>query len=335
MTESNICILLAARPSGVPEPRHFRIEARPVREPGPGEVVVAAAYWSVDPAMRGWVNAAANYARPVPLGGVMKGDIAGTVIASRAPGLAEGDRVAGRVGWQTRPTVNADDLRRVEEADLPLSFALGPLGMPGLTAYFGLLVAGAPRPGETVVVSSAAGAVGSAVGQIARIAGCRTVGIAGGARKLALCREEFGFDAAIDHRAPGLSEVLAAACPDGVDVHFDNVCGPVSDAVMARLAIGARVVVCGTAAITEWDPPPPGPRLHRQLLVARARMQGFLVSDHRADYATARHRLAGWLRDGRLRVREHVLEGAQAAPGAIAMLYSGANLGKLLIRISE
>ena len=224
-------------------------------------------------------------------------------------------------------------MRRVTETDLPISLALGVLGLNGITAHVGLLDICAPKPGETVVVSTAAGAVGSCVGQIAKRLGCRTVGIAGGPEKAALCLDAFGYDAAIDYRAPDLDGALAAACPEGVHVYFDNTCGPISDAVMARLARGARVAICGTAAIRDWDPLPTGPRVHRQLLVARARMQGFVIFDHRDRYEPAVADLAAWVREGSLAFREHVLEGLDAAPAAIAMLYRGENRGKLLIRV--
>ena len=223
--------------------------------------------------------------------------------------------------------------RRIEDDDLPLSAALGVLGLNGLTAYFGLLDAGRPKAGETVVVSTAAGAVGSCVGQIARIEGCRTVGIAGGPTKAALCREAFGFDAAIDYRAPGLDAALAAACPSGIDVYFDNTAGAISDAVLRHLNVGARVVICGTASIASWDPIPLGPRVERHLLVKRARMQGILVFDYADRYAEGLAKLTAWVREGRIRYREDILVGIEQAPDAIAGLDRGDNLGKRLIRI--
>lgn len=214
-----------------------------------------------------------------------------------------------------------------------MSLALGVLGLNGVTAYFGLLDCCEPKAGETVVVSTAAGSVGSAVGQIAKIKGCRTVGIAGGPEKVALCRDRFGYDAAIDYRSEDIAEAVRAACPGGVDCYFDNTCGPISDAVMTQLALGARITICGTAALTDWDPIPAGPRVHRQLLVARARLQGFLVLDYKDRYGEAIGELAGWVRDGSLDYNEHVLEGAESARGAIEMLYEGRNMGKLLVRV--
>ncbi len=332
-------VLLKSRPRGVPQAGHFEIVETPVPVPRPGQVLVRNLYLSVEPAMRGWVNASANYSDPVPVGGVMRALAAGRVQASEHPDWKPGDLVCGMFGWQDYATIDAASIgpatlgRRVTETDLPLSLSLGVLGLNGLTAYFGLLDIGAPRPGDTVVVSTASGSVGSAVGQIARIAGCRTVGIAGGPAKARQCVEEFGYDAAIDYKAGELGARLAETCPAGVDVYFDNTAGAISDAVMARLAIGARVVVCGTASVADWDPVPAGPRVERHLLVRRARMQGFLIFDWAARFPEATARLADWVRAGRLRYREDVLEGIEHAPDAIAGLYRGENLGKRLIRI--
>jgi NADPH-dependent curcumin reductase CurA len=207
--------------------------------------------------------------------------------------------------------------------------------MNGLTAYFGLLEVGEPKAGETVLVSTAAGSVGSAVGQIAKLWGCRTIGIAGGAEKVGICREEFGYDAAIDYKAGGdLEEALAAACPDGIDVYFDNTAGRISDAVLRHINSRARIVICGTASLASWDPWPRGPRVERHLLVKRARMQGFLIFDYESRTAEAVPRLAQWVREGKLRYREDILDGLERAPDAIAGLYRGDNLGKRLIRLA-
>lgn len=223
--------------------------------------------------------------------------------------------------------------RSVEETDLPLSVALGVLGINGVTAHHGLLAIGQPRRGDTVVVSTAAGAVGSCVGQIAKIHGCRTVGIAGGETKRRLCLERFGYDVALDYKAPDFGARLADACASGVDVYFDNTAGAISDAVLSHLAVGARIVVCGTASVASWSPPPLGPRVERHLLVKRARMQGFVIFDHRDEEPAARAELARWVREGRLQYLEDVLDGIEQAPGAIAGLYRGENLGKRLIRL--
>jgi len=330
----NTQVILSSRPVGVPGPEHFSLREVPVGTPGEGQVLVRLTHWSVDPAMRGLANDVPNYSPPVAIGDPMRAFAVGDVIASRHPDYAEGDVVEGLLGWQTHALVDAAAIaRKVTETDLPRSYALGILGLNGTTAYFGLTESCAARSGDTVVVSTAAGAVGSAVGQIAKILGCRTVGIAGGAEKVRQCREEFGYDAAIDYRGEDVAAALARHCPEGVDCYFDNTCGPISDAVMTRLAQGARITICGTAAITEWDPLPIGPRVHRQLLVARARMQGFLIFDYRDRLGEARAALAGWLRAGRIAVREHVLEGPEAAPGAIAMLYRGENTGKLIVAV--
>ncbi len=330
----NTQVILSSRPVGVPGPEHFSLREVPAGTPGAGQVLVRLTHWSVDPAMRGWANDVPNYSPPVAIGDPMRAFAVGDVIASRHPDYAEGDVVEGLLGWQTHALVDGAAIaRKVTETDLPRSYALGVLGLNGTTAYFGLTESCAARAGDTVVVSTAAGAVGSAVGQIARILGCRTVGIAGGAEKVRQCREEFGYDAAIDYRGEDVAAALARHCPDGVDCYFDNTCGPISDAVMTRLAQGARITICGTAAITEWDPVPLGPRVHRQLLVARARMQGFLIFDYKDRLGEARAALADWLRAGRIAVREHVLEGPEAAPGAIAMLYRGENTGKLIVAV--
>ncbi len=334
LPEINRQVRLKSRPAGIPQAEHFEIAAAPVPPLGERQFLVRNLYLSVDPAMRGWVNAAANYSQPVGIGEVMRAYAAGEVIASRHPLYREGDKVAGQFGWQEYAVSDGRNVsRKVTETDLPLSLAIGVLGLNGITAYFGLLDVGAPRPGDTVVVSTAAGAVGSAVGQIAKLMGCRTVGIAGGTVKTRLCRELFGYDAAIDYKGEDVGAAVAAACPRGVDVYYDNTSGPVSDAVMPLLAVGARVVVCGTAAIASWEPPPLGPRLVRHLLVKRARMQGFVAFDfaHRTPEAVAR--LATWVREGRLKYREDILDGIESCPDAIAGLYRGENLGKRIIRL--
>jgi NADPH-dependent curcumin reductase len=331
----NTCVVLNARPVGVPGPEYFKIEQRPIRDPSEGEFLVRNLYLSVDPAMRGWVNDAPNYSPPVPVGDVMRALAVGEIIESRHPDYAPGDRVCGTFGWQHYALSDGGNVMRklgTEEANP--SLALGVLGLNGLTAYFGLLDTCNPQAGETVVVSTAAGAVGSCVGQIAKIRGCRTVGIAGGPDKVAACLEQFEYDAAIDYRnTPDLGSELSAACPDGVNVYFDNTCGPISDAVFERLALHARITVCGTASLQAWDPIPVGPRVHRQLLVARARMTGFLVHDYKEKFGEAVAQLSAWIDSGDLVSREHILDGIAYAPGAIQMLYRGENTGKLLIRL--
>lgn len=332
----NTVVRLKSRPNGIPQAEHFEIATAPVAALRDGQLLVRNDYLSIDPAMRGWVNAVANYLDPVGIGEVMRSFAAGEVIASQHPQFAAGDKVMGMLGWQHYAVAEADAIsRKVTETDLPLSLALGILGLNGVTAYFGLLEAGRPRPGDTVVVSTAAGAVGSAVGQIAKITGCRTVGIAGGAAKSRLCTEAFGYDAAVDYKADKFEAALSAAVGDGINVYFDNTAGPVSDAVLARLAVGARVVICGTASVATWNPPPTGPRVERHLLVKRAQMSGFLVLDYFHRYEEAVARLAGWVRAGALQYREDIQDGIEACPGAIARLYRGENLGKSLIRLRQ
>ncbi len=334
MPETNRRLILKSRPDGIPGPQHFDLDEVDVAEPNPGEVLIRNIYLSVDPAQRGWVNAAANYSKPVGIGEVMRAFAVGQVVRSRDDALGEGAFVTGMLGWQDYCVAEARALRRIDPAVAPISAYLGVLGINGLSAYFGLLDVCRPKPGETVVVSTAAGAVGGCVGQIAKIGGCRTVGIAGGAEKAALCRETFGYDAAVDYKGSGdLATKLRDACPDGIDVYFDNTGGAISDAVMGLINVGARIVVCGTAATARWDPPPTGPRIERSILVNRARMQGFLIFDYADRFAQATKRLAAWVRDGRLVYREDVTEGLENAPAVLAGLYEGRNTGKALVRI--
>lgn len=329
-------VLLARRPAGIPQASDFELVSRPAAEPGPGEVRVRNAYLSVEPAMRGWVSAVANYSEPVPLGGVMRSFAAGWVDRSNHPDFPVGTRVTGLFGWQDYAVVAASAIEHViDAADLPLSAHLGVLGMNGVTAHYGLLELGRPRPGDTVVVSTAAGAVGSCVGQIARLKGCRVIGIAGGPDKTRMCLERFSFDAAVDYKAPDFTEQLARACAGGVNIYYDNTAGPISDAVMRHLANQARVIVCGTASVASWDPPPQGPRVERHLLVKRASMAGFVIFDHPQHFPVARRDLAQWIREGRLVYQEDVLDGLEQAPDAIAGLYRGENQGKRLIRLTD
>lgn len=337
MAETNRQVQLRTRPDGIPQPHHFKVVDTPLGALADGQFRIRNVYLSVDPAMRGWVSAVANYSKPVGLGEVMRSFAVGEVVESRNPDYALGERLVGMFGWQRFADSDGRDvIRRVREDDLPLSVQLGVLGLNGITALLGLTLIGEPKPGETVLVSTAAGAVGATVGQVAKILGCRAVGITGRPEKVRLCLEEFGYDAALDYKAPGdLSAAVADACPQGVHVYFDNTAGPVSDAVLPRLAEGARVVICGTASVASWDPPPLGPRVERHILVKRARMQGFVYFDHvgRAEEAIAR--LANWVRGGMLRYREDILDGLDAAPDAIAGLYRGENLGKRLIRVGQ
>lgn len=334
LPKTNTRVLLKSRPTGIPQAEHFEIAEADMPALEPGHFIVKNEFLSVEPAMRGWVNAAANYSDPVEIGGVMRSFAAGTVVASRHAGYAEGDRVMGMLGWQQYALSDGTGIRRkVLEHDLPLSLSLGVLGINGVTAYFALTEIGEPRPGDTVVVSTAAGSVGSAAGQIAKLAGCRTVGITGGAAKTKMCLEDFGYDAAVDYKSADFQQALATACPSGVDVYYDNTSGSISDAVVARINKYARIIICGTASVASWDPWPSGPRMERHLLNKSARMQGFLVWDYEHRYEEAVAKLAAWVREGKLKYREEIVDGIAAAPDAIASLYRGENLGKRLIRL--
>jgi NADPH-dependent curcumin reductase CurA len=328
-------VRLKSRPAGIPQAEHFEIVNMPVPDLGDNEVLVRNIYLSVEPAMRGWVSDVANYSEPVPIGAVMRAPAVGRVEASRHSDFSTGEFVTGMFGWQDYAAVEAKVIqRKITETDLPISTSLGVLGLNGLTAYFALQEIGQPKTGETVVVSTAAGAVGSCVGQIAKIKGCRTVGITGGPEKARICRDEFRYDTAIDYKADNLDSALAAACPNGVDVYYDNTAGTISDKVLKHLSVGARVVICGTASIANWEPIPEGPRVERHLLVKRARMQGFLIFDYAEHFTEAVRELTQWVRQGLIRYREDILEGIEQAPGSVAGLYRGENFGKRLIRIA-
>jgi len=327
-------VILRSRPAGIAQAANFDLIETPLQALAPGEVRIANRYLSVEPAMRGWIADAGNYAEPVALGSVMKSLAVGEIVETADPDWPVGEWVTGWFGWQQFATVTPQAiLRRLREADLPPWLALGVLGINGVTALLGLTLAGEPRPGDTVVVSTAAGSVGSAVGQIANILGCRSVGITGGAEKVAQCLSTFGYNAAFDYKAEGLADALDAACPDGINVYFDNTAGQISDLVHSRLAIGARLVVCGTASVSQWTPWPTGPRVERHLLVKRARMQGFVVFDHLSKWEEAVATLAQWVREGRLRYAVDMLEGLETCPDALAGLYRGENRGKRIIRL--
>ena len=333
---TNRQVRLRKRPTAIPQAQDFEIGTQVVPDLAPGQVLVRNVFLSVEPAMRGWVSAVGNYSEPVALGAVMRSFAAGHVVQSRALELPIGTWVTGMFGWQDYAVVEASGIQRqIAERDLPLSTALGIMGINGVTAHYGLLEIGQPRAGETVVVSTAAGSVGSCVGQIARLKGCRSIGITGGETKRRLCLDRFGFDAAIDYKAADFEERLAQACSAGVDIYYDNTAGSISDAVMAHLNPGARVIICGTASVASWNPAPQGPRVERHLLVKRARMQGFVIFDHPEHDDVARHDLAAWIRSGKMNYMEDILDGIEQAPDAIAGLYRGENLGKRLIRIAE
>jgi NADPH-dependent curcumin reductase CurA len=327
-------VILISRPTGVAQAEHFAIVETPLTAVQDGQLLIRNKVLSVEPAMRGWIADVGNYSAPVAIGSVMRALTVGEVIESRHPDYQPGETVTGWFGWQELAVVDASAVvRRVVETDLPPSLALGVLGINGVTAHLALTLVGEPKAGDTVVVSTAAGSVGSAAGQIANILGCRTVGITGGPDKVAQCVDKFGYAAAIDYKADGLGAALDAACPDGINVYYDNTAGQISDTVYPRLAMNARVVICGTASIPAWDPWPTGPRVERHLLVKRARMQGFVIFDHMDRYEASVTQLADWVRSGQLRYEEDVLDGLDACPDALAGLYRGENKGKRVIRI--
>jgi NADPH-dependent curcumin reductase CurA len=334
--KTNLRVLLASRPEGAPTPANFRVEEAAMPEPGEGQLLLKVLYLSLDPYMRGRMSAAKSYAAPVPVGAVMEGGTVAEVVASRHDGFAPGDIVLSHSGWQTHALSDGKDLRKLDPAAAPVTTALGVLGMPGFTAYAGLLTIGKPREGETVVVAAATGPVGSAVGQIARIKGARAVGIAGGAEKCAFLRGELGFDAAVDHRAPDFAEKLAEACPDGIDVYFENVGGHVFEAVMPLLNPFARIPVCGLIAqynALEHPGPDRLPGLMRMVLTKSLLVRGFIqhefVDQRRAFFGE----MTQWIAEGRIRYREDIVEGLERAPEAFIGLFEGRNFGKLVIKV--
>ncbi len=335
MSEVNKQILLAARPSGFPAPSDFQLVSSPIPEPGEDQVLVKVLYLSVDPYMRGRMSEAKSYAAPVNIGDVMTGGGVGRVIRSRHPKFAEGDIVDGFTGWQEYAVLNGRGLRKFDASLAPVSTALGILGMPGMTAYFGLLDICKPKAGETVVVSGAAGAVGSLVGQIAKIQSCRAVGIAGTDEKVQWLTGELGFDAAFNYKTvKGYRDELAKLCPEGIDCYFDNVGGTISDAVMALINQSARIAICGQISQYNLEKPEMGPRLLGQLIVKRARIEGFLVTDYGARFKEGLVQMAAWLREGKLIYREQFTEGIESAPQAFLGLLQGANTGKQLVRVA-
>jgi NADPH-dependent curcumin reductase len=328
-------VILQRRATGLPTADLFAIVEDAAPEPADGEVLVSTLYVTADPGMKGWIGTAKNY-NSVETGSTMHSFGIGVVVESRHPGFAAGDILCGRTGWQSYAVMNPDapGIRRIDQADGPISTSLGVLGVNGITAYFGMLDVGQPKPGNTVLVSTAAGAVGSAAGQIAKIKGCRTVGIAGGPDKVALCREAFGYDAAIDYKATtDLRGALQQACPDGIDVYYDNVGGATLDTVLGLMNVGGRIAICGTAATESWDPAPLGPRVERALLVSRLKLQGFLLFDYTARFDEALADLKGWVGNGRLAYREDIVDGLENAPALLAGLYAGSNTGRALIRV--
>ncbi len=334
MTDTNRTVRLAQRPGvGVPGPDTWAIADEAVPTPADGEVLVRVGHVSLDPAMRGWINAGKSYIEPVEVGAVMRAGGVGEVVASHHPGFNPGDAVEGMTGIQRFAVLPGRDLHAIDLAVAPAPRWLGVLGMPGMTAYFGLLDVGQAEAGQTVVVSAASGAVGALVGQIARIRGCRVVGLAGGPEKCAYVTDTLGFDACIDYKAEGMFKALAAAVPDRIDCYFDNVGGPILEACLSLLNRRARIVLCG--AIAGYNDPSKlsGPRNYMALLVARARMEGFVVFDYADKFPQAQAEIGAWLASGEVHALEDIRDGIDSFPAALADLYSGGNFGKLIVRV--
>jgi len=333
--QTNRQVRLAARPFGLPRPGDWEFTSEAVPAPLPGEFVVEISHLSIDPAMRGWMSARPSYMPPVEIGAVMRAGAIGRIIASEHPGFAVGEHVYGTFGVQEYAVSDGRGVIKVDTSLADLPVYLGVLGMTGLTAYFALLDVGKPKEGDTVVVSGAAGAVGSVAGQIAKIKGCRVIGIAGGPEKCRLVTEEFGFDGAIDYRMPDLRRMLRELAPRGVDVYFDNVGGEILDDVLTCIARGARIIICG--AISQYNESEVrGPANYMMLLVARASMTGMLVFDYADRYPEAMAALAGWYRAGRLAAHETIVRGGvEDFPETLLKLFEGANTGKLILALGE
>jgi NADPH-dependent curcumin reductase CurA len=325
---------LASRPVGMPKRTDWSYGEEAVRELREGEVLIKVLLISLDPAMRGWMKQARSYVPPVPIGEVMRALALGKVVASKNPKFPIGKHVSGTFGVQEYFISEGKGLTEVDPQVAPLPTFLNVLGMTGMTAYFGLLETGQPQAGETVVVSAAAGAVGAVVGQIAKIKGCRAVGIAGGAGKCSYLVDDLGFDAAIDYKSEDVSEALRKACPQGINIFFDNVGGDILEAALANLARGARVVICGAISQYNVTGPVQGPRNYLSLLVQRATMKGMLVFDYADRYAHAVQEMAGWMAAGKLKSREHIVEGLETFPDTLLKLFTGENLGKLILKVA-
>ncbi len=327
---------LAAYPKGMVDESAFQYMEAPVLPPQEGQVLVKVIWLSVDPYVRGRMSPVKSYADPMKVGQTITGQSVGEVLESRHAGFQKGDLVLGFTGWQSYAAMDGAELQKVALRALKASYALGVLGMPGLTAYFGLLEVGKAREGETVLVSGATGAVGSAAGQIARIKGCRAVGVAGSDEKVAWLTGSLGFDAAVNYKAhPGLREALLGACPKGIDVYFDNVGGAVSDAAIGLINQKARIVVCGQIAHYNAENPPRGPRILAALLVNSARAEGFIVYEYQQRFQAALVELQRWMAEGRLKAKETIIEGIENAPKAFMGLFEGANTGKLLVKVGD
>jgi len=333
MSTRNRQFTLAARPQGMVKRSDFGFAEAAIPEPKDGEVLVKTHYISLDPAMRGWMNEGKSYIRPVALGEVMRAGTVGEVVASKSAAFKPGDHVVGTWGVQDYAAVAPDTLSKVDTRLAPLPKYLGVLGMPGLTAYFGLLEIGQPKAGEVVVVSGAAGAVGPVVGQIAKIHGCTVIGLAGGADKCSFVVKELGFDACIDYKSHDVKKTLREAAPKGVDVYFDNVGGDILDAVLTQIRMKARIVICGAISQYNNTTPVKGPSNYMSLLVNRARMEGMVVFDWAPRYGEGIKAMAGWMAEGKLKSREDIVEGLETFPDTLNKLFTGENFGKLLIKV--
>jgi NADPH-dependent curcumin reductase CurA len=324
---------LAARPVGLPKRSDWNYTQEPVRELAEGELLVKVLYISLDPAMRGWMNEGKSYVPPVGIGEIMRAAAAGRVIASKNPNFVVGDNVTGIFGMQEYAISDGKGINKVDTSLAPLPVYLSVLGMPGMTAYFGLFDVGQFKAGDTVVVSGAAGAVGSVVGQLARIKGSRVIGIAGGADKCKWIVEELGFDAAIDYKHEDVKAALAKHCPKGIDVYFDNVGGEILDAALTQLARHARIVICGAISQYNNTTPVKGPANYLSLLVNRASMKGMVVFDYASRYAEAAREMAGWMAAGKLKSKEDIVRGLDTFPDTLLKLFKGENTGKLVLEV--
>jgi NADPH-dependent curcumin reductase CurA len=335
VSETNRQIRLAARPSGDVKPEDWEHADAPVAEPGEGQFAGVTKAISLDPAMRGWLDDRPSYIPPVGLGEVMRAGSVVEITASNHPGYAVGDHAVGTFGVQTHVVSDGRGALKVDLGVAPASTYLGALGMPGMTAYFGLLDVGALQEGETVVVSGAAGAVGTVAGQIAKVKGCRVIGIAGGPEKCAMLVDELGFDAAIDYKAENVKRALRQHAPDGIDVYFDNVGGEILDAALANIALKARVLICGAISQYNSSTGVQGPANYLSLLVRRARMEGFVVFDFASRYGEAAQDIAGWIASGRLKTKEHIVTGTvDDFPETLQMLFRSENVGKLVLELA-
>jgi NADPH-dependent curcumin reductase CurA len=328
-------VKLNSRPIGLPKLSDWEIADSDIVQIVDGQVLVKVLMLSIDPAMRGWMNEGKSYIEPVGLGQVMRAGGIGIVVESRHDSIKQGDHVSGLLGVQQYSILAAKELTRVDSSLAPLPVFLSTLGMPGMTAYFGFLNTGLPKAGETVVVSGAAGAVGSVVGQIAKIKGCHVVGIAGGEDKCKYLVDELGFDSAIDYKSDNLSKALRAHCPKGIDIFFDNVGGETLDAVLAQIRYKARIVICGAISQYNNTQAVKGPSNYLSLLVNRARMEGIVVFDNAAHYKEAATEMAGWIASGKLKSREHIEQGLQNFPEVLLKLFRGENFGKLILKVAD